>query len=421
MSMKVLDKDVHCGWTGNADRNNVYRITISNGRGPFTLRCYYWTPKDSYGKILIRKLPNGQAQEVAWWEELSTNNRVWPTNRQGGNQGLNDTITSLIAGAQIEGVDYDVTRLLSGPGTYEIEFKYQTPNRAGKPVPNGTYIQGVEISCSDPNTFSFAGQVESKSPVKWAWFVVGCGLLVSALAFAAWGFSLKQLAEDQRRILLWVLPLASGVAAGAFAGSMSVRAQGFLPGLVITATGGFGVWLLSFFFLFPKHPDVLSISQNGPESITKEVDTLSYTKSLRQLLFNAATGFAGIKGRAEKADQWQSIFYLDGVRSTMPQIHTSISNAVYDCYLVEKGDLGQVMEVFNTLSKSTTNLLESQGWSFKQDDALAPGGMQNLTLNGLSKDKTMTLSFILLESGEGREKTDLLFSLAKSFRSPSNN
>jgi hypothetical protein len=76
MGMKVIDKDVHGEWTGKADHNNVYRITISNGEGPFTLRCYYWTLKDSYGKILIRKLPNGQAQEVAWWEELSTNNKV---------------------------------------------------------------------------------------------------------------------------------------------------------------------------------------------------------------------------------------------------------------------------------------------------------------------------------------------------------
>jgi hypothetical protein len=163
--------------------------------------------------------------------------------------------------------------LLDGHGTYEVEFKYQTPNRAGKPVPHGTYIKGVELACPEPNTLGFAGHVGSKSSVNWAWFAVGCVLLVSALAFAAWGFSLKQLAEDQRRILLWVLPLASGVAAGAFAGSMSVRAQGFLPGLVITATGGFGVWLLTFFFLFPKHPDALSISQNG-ESIIKEAGGL---------------------------------------------------------------------------------------------------------------------------------------------------
>jgi len=81
---------------------------------------------------------------------------------------------------------------------------------------------------------------------------VGCLLLGVAIVFAAWGFNLKQLSEDQRRILLWVLPLASGVAASAFAGSMSVRAHGLIPGLVITATSGFGVWFLTFFFLFPK-------------------------------------------------------------------------------------------------------------------------------------------------------------------------
>jgi hypothetical protein len=63
---------------------------------------------------------------------------------------------------------------------------------------------------------------------------------------------LKDLRFDQRRILLWVLPLASGFAAGAFAGSFSVKARDWIPGLIISATGGFGVWLISFFLLFPK-------------------------------------------------------------------------------------------------------------------------------------------------------------------------
>lgn len=83
-------------------------------------------------------------------------------------------------------------------------------------------------------------------------FVVGSTLLVFAVALAFWGFSKGVLSDDQRRILLWLLPLASGFSACAFAGSLSVKAQGLLPGLVVAATGGFGVWLLTFFFLFPS-------------------------------------------------------------------------------------------------------------------------------------------------------------------------
>jgi hypothetical protein len=102
--------------------------------------------------------------------------------------------------------------------------------------------------------------VKAKSPIApeqnilrthWPRFLVGVFLLLIAVGFAIWGFSKTVLSPDQRQILLWILPLASGFAASAFAGSLSVRAKGFVSGLVITATGGFGVWLLSFFFLFP--------------------------------------------------------------------------------------------------------------------------------------------------------------------------
>ena len=88
--------------------------------------------------------------------------------------------------------------------------------------------------------------------MEWRWFSVGAVMLLAALVFAGWGFSLRRLEYDQRRILLWVLPLASGFAASAFAGSFSVKARNWIPGLLISATGGFGVWLISFFLLFPK-------------------------------------------------------------------------------------------------------------------------------------------------------------------------
>jgi hypothetical protein len=82
-------------------------------------------------------------------------------------------------------------------------------------------------------------------------FVLGLSLLIVAVAFAGWGFYLGELTPDQRKILLWVLPLASGVGAAAFAGGIKAKLDGLIPGVAITAAGGFAVWCLSFFFLFP--------------------------------------------------------------------------------------------------------------------------------------------------------------------------
>lgn len=80
-------------------------------------------------------------------------------------------------------------------------------------------------------------------------FVIGCVLLAVAVGMAIWGFSLGTLSPDQRNILLWSLPLASGFGCWSFTGSMSAKMKGW-QGFVVSATGGFGVWLLSNFLLF---------------------------------------------------------------------------------------------------------------------------------------------------------------------------
>lgn len=105
--------------------------------------------------------------------------------------------------------------------------------------------------------------MKSNSRANWR-FAVGVFLLLVAVGFALWGFSKTTLSPDQRQILLWILPLASGFSATAFAGSLSVKAKGFWPGLVITATGGFGIWLLTFFFLFPKSNSQSQVSEEIP-------------------------------------------------------------------------------------------------------------------------------------------------------------
>jgi hypothetical protein len=80
-------------------------------------------------------------------------------------------------------------------------------------------------------------------------FVLGCCVAVAALGMAIWGFSLGDLKKDQRFILHWIFPLASGFASWCFAGSMSAKTKGWQD-FAIAATGGFGLWLLSNFLLF---------------------------------------------------------------------------------------------------------------------------------------------------------------------------
>jgi hypothetical protein len=92
----------------------------------------------------------------------------------------------------------------------------------------------------------------SESPLETRWFAFGCVLFAVAVVFAGWGFHLKDLSESQRIILTWVLPVASGFAAGCFAGSITVRARQKAPFVAVAATGGFAVWLLTSFLSFPR-------------------------------------------------------------------------------------------------------------------------------------------------------------------------
>jgi hypothetical protein len=86
-------------------------------------------------------------------------------------------------------------------------------------------------------------------PMEPRFFYLGCFLLLIAVGMAAWGFSKGDLTADQRGILLWCLPLSSGFGSWTFAGGISAKAKGW-QGFVISATGGFAVWVLTFFFLF---------------------------------------------------------------------------------------------------------------------------------------------------------------------------
>jgi hypothetical protein len=111
-----------------------------------------------------------------------------------------------------------------------------------------------------------------QNSVERRWFALGCAILACACGFAIWGFSQDTLGADQRRLLTWILALASGFCTGAFAGSISVKARGLIPGMAVTATSGFAAWLICFWFLFPstssiEKPKVLLMESALPEVV----------------------------------------------------------------------------------------------------------------------------------------------------------
>jgi uncharacterized protein (TIGR02594 family) len=106
--------------------------------------------------------------------------------------------------------------------------------------------------------------------MEWRWFIVGSIILCAALGAFFWAFSLGTLSPSRRFLLLWMLPLASGFACGCFAGSIKATTKGTLA---VVATGGFAVWLLTFFLLQrvpveePSNPKVINLLQELQASI----------------------------------------------------------------------------------------------------------------------------------------------------------
>lgn len=99
-------------------------------------------------------------------------------------------------------------------------------------------------------------------------------MLFVALVLAVWSFVLGDLTPSQRFILLWLLPLASAFFARAFAGQMKI--EGTLKTIGVTATGGFAVWVLSYFLLpgarhqepeFPTREQQVRLEEKMPQSL----------------------------------------------------------------------------------------------------------------------------------------------------------
>lgn len=133
---------------------------------------------------------------------------------------------------------------------------------------------------------------------------VGFGLLLllTAIAFAAWGFSKNELGFHQRQILVWILPLASGASAFCFTGGLSVKGKQLLKGAVVSATGGFGVWLLTVFFLFPETPSDTSASHRVVDTVKSNVtEEAIQSDSTAKPIFQPLTNWIRVAADARNA------------------------------------------------------------------------------------------------------------------------
>lgn len=86
-------------------------------------------------------------------------------------------------------------------------------------------------------------------PVEWRFFILGSVFLAFALLLVVWAFAIGNLSNDQRFILLWVFPIAGAFISKSFSGKISATTKHWSYGLMVAATGGFAVWLVTYFML----------------------------------------------------------------------------------------------------------------------------------------------------------------------------
>jgi hypothetical protein len=97
------------------------------------------------------------------------------------------------------------------------------------------------------------------------WYA-GALALIIGFVFAFWAFSLPGLRPHQFFILSWILPLTSGIVAGAFSGSITTKvSKSEWKGLFIAATGGSAVWLITFLIL----PRILPPVHLDPDDVAE--------------------------------------------------------------------------------------------------------------------------------------------------------
>lgn len=167
-------------------------------------------------------------------------------------------------------------------------------------------------------------QESSPPPVAWPWFIVGCVLLLVAIVGFFWGFAIRNLTSSQHSLLMWILPLSSGFAAGCFAGSL--KATGPVGQIAVTATGGFAVWFLSYFLIpkpSPVAPPSMSIKMPSNMSFRQAATLLAdqdgYTAAIKGLddaILNAKIreGQMTAAGPMQLIEQLQYRFVEESIR-----------------------------------------------------------------------------------------------------------
>jgi hypothetical protein len=123
--------------------------------------------------------------------------------------------------------------------------------------PDGCFSNIKSILSNDPNAVrkyhqDFARlriptdglQLPTTVPsLDWRMFGLGVVGFVVAVIFAVWTFILKEVKEPQIIALLFIFPLATGFFAWTFSGALGANSR---SRLLISATGGFAVWLVTY-------------------------------------------------------------------------------------------------------------------------------------------------------------------------------
>lgn len=173
---------------------------------------------------------------------------------------------------------------------------------------------------------------DTQPTISWPGFIIGCVLLLVAVVAFFWGFWLgDKLGSNRHFLLMWILPLSSGFASFAFAGSL--KATGPIGQIAITATGGFAVWLLSY-FLLPKPAAV------APPSLSvKLLPDMSFRGAAEFLanLDGYSVAFTGLSATVLSANVKEGQITAAGVLELMEQLkHRFVDETIQVSYRVVK-------------------------------------------------------------------------------------